>query len=149
MVCTDSSFAVNRENWEGVLDEGEEYIPANELVIDDISNQKSVKRYQMPEIFGISTSLPTSPNLTWIAAPIVALVVLLTVFLFILWCAFVHSLTPVDHSDTTTDDNNHVSNSLPPRDTPSPDRPNETDASWNSLDGEGGGGYDKLDWRGG
>ena len=38
--CTSSSFAVNRENWEGVVDEGREYIPVNEVVEEGEPREK-------------------------------------------------------------------------------------------------------------
>ena len=43
MECTDSWLAVNRENWEGVVDGGEGYVRENELVVDDASEWYSVK----------------------------------------------------------------------------------------------------------
>ena len=66
--CTSPSFALNRENWEGVVDEGEEYLPRNEMVVYDMSHPFSVQRYEIPEIFGMFTTSPSSLSLTWLAA---------------------------------------------------------------------------------
>ena len=100
--CTSSSFAVNRENWEGVVDEGREYIPVNEMVVYDLSNSFSVQRYEMSEMFGISTTPPSSPSIRWIAAPIIVFVLLVTLILLLLCSTFILHLIPLHPTDSTS-----------------------------------------------
>ena len=158
--CTDSSFAVNRDNWVGVVDEGEEYIPANEMVVYDVSYPFSVQRYEIPEMFGISTTHPTpSPSIRWIAAPIIVFVLLLALAFFLLFCAFTFHLIPVNHNADIT----HITPSdtesltLPPRQTDCPSKSVtyvledclETENLKGKEEEEGGGGEKMGELRGG
>ena len=103
--CTSSSFAVNRDNWEGVVDEGKEYIPANEMVVCDVSQPFSVICYEIPELFGISTTPPPSPHsIKWITAPI-AFVLFISLIILILYCTFNSHLIPSDHNTQSTNTN--------------------------------------------
>ena len=98
------------------MDEGEEYIPLNEMVVYDVSQPDSIQCYDIPEMFGLSTTPPPSSHshsITWIAAPIIVVVLIVAFTILILYCTFTNHLIPSDHSDSTNTNHDNTSVSIP------------------------------------
>ena len=177
--CTDSSFAVNRENWEGVVDEegeGESWMESNGIVIKYLSQPSDLSQPSSQEVFSetgeiIITPIPVtrtptsshSHSISWIAAPIIAFVLIISLIIFLFCCVFTlhHEHNTDTHSTSTNTNNTNTPSSLSPQHSESThnwvmnesddNRESERSVSGKMLgdEGRGGRGFGMEDMRGG